>query len=52
MTKHIPLTDTDRAWVDWLFDHLPHPVRKALEAYDDAHVIGAGDAHDVFEEED
>lgn len=31
----------------WIFDHAPHPIRTALEAYDDAHVVG-----DVPEEED
>lgn len=35
-SKPIPLTQTDRAWVDWLYDHLPHPIRAALGAVDDA----------------
>jgi hypothetical protein len=37
--KHIPLTENTRKWIDWLFDTLPHPVRKALEAYDEAHDV-------------
>jgi hypothetical protein len=33
---------------EWIWDHLvPHPIRTALEAYDDAHLVG-----DVPEEED
>lgn len=43
----IPVRESDRPWVAWIYEQVPHPIRKALEAYDDAHLVG-----DVPEEED
>ena len=42
--EHIPLSAHDRSWVDWLYDSLPHPIRKALEAYEAAHDVEESDA--------
>lgn len=41
--KHIPLSARAKEWVDWLAEQVPHPVKAALEAYDDAHEIEESD---------